>query len=250
MLKVLVDIGGFKIYSYGLMLVIAFFTGVMIARRRAPKYGLKPDQIWDVCFWGLIAGVIGARAVFILQELPYYSKHMEEVYSLRFDGLTSYGGLLGGLIAFILWCIRAKVPVFRMLDVVAPAFLVGHAIGRIGCLLNGCCYGNHCDLPWAIHVPDAPGLHHPAQIYDSFFNLVGFGLVLFIGRNRLKVGQMTGLFLIAHGIARVIYEFWRRDATSGYFLNMPFTEAQLVSALMALVGLAFFIVFGKKGAEV
>jgi len=251
--KVLFNIGGFPVYSYGLMLIIAFFVGVAIARARAPRYGLKPEQIWDVSFWVLISGVLGARVVFILQELPYYLKNLDQLFSLRFDGLTSYGGLLGGLIAFLVWSWRAKVPTLKLLDCAAPAVFIGHAIGRVGCLLNGCCYGGQCDLPWGIPIQDEhghllPGLYHPAQIYDSFFNLVGFAVAMLIARRGLKTGQMTALFLILHGLARVIYEFWRINTTSATFLGMPFTEAQLVSALMALVGAALYVSFGKRGA--
>jgi phosphatidylglycerol:prolipoprotein diacylglycerol transferase len=256
MYKVLFNIGGFPVYSYGLMLIIAFFVGVAIARMRASQYGLKPDQIWDVSFWVLIAGVLGARIVFILQELPYYLEHKDKLFALRFDGLTSYGGLLGGLIAFIVWSLVTKVPLLKILDCIAPSVFIGHAIGRIGCLLNGCCYGGQCDLPWGIHVHDdhgmlLPGLYHPAQIYDSIFNIVGFVLALLIARRGLKSGQMMSLFLIFHGLARVIYEVWRTNTTSEAVLTLivPITEAQIASALIMFTGIVLFIVFAKKGAK-
>jgi len=249
--KVLFNIGGFPIYSYGVMLIIAFFVGVAIARARAPFYGIKPEQIWDVSFWVLIFGVLGARLLFILQELPFYLKNLDQMFSLRFDGLTSYGGLLGGLTAFLIWSRIAKVPPLSLLDCVAPSVFIGHAIGRVGCLLNGCCYGGQCDLPWGIHVHDdhgglLPGLYHPAQIYDSFFNLIGFGVAMLIARRGLKPGQMMSLFLILHGLARVVYEFWRINTTSASFMGMPFTEAQLVSALMSAFGVGLFFHFGRK----
>lgn len=252
--KVLFDIGGFPVYSYGVMLIIAFFVGVAIARARAAQYGLKPEQIWDVSFWVLVSGVLGARIVFILQELPYYLKNLDQLFSLRFDGLTSYGGLLGGLIAFLVWSRVAKVPTLRLLDCVAPSVFIGHAIGRVGCLLNGCCYGGQCDLPWGIHVQDdhghsLPGLYHPAQIYDSFFNLVGFAVAMLIARRGLKSGQMMSLFLTLHGLARVIYEFWRYNTTSASLGGLPITEAQAVSALMAIVGVGLYVYFGRKGAD-
>jgi phosphatidylglycerol:prolipoprotein diacylglycerol transferase len=246
----LFKIGNFPIFSYGVLLVIAFFVGVLLMRMRAPRYGIAPDKVWDAGFWALICGVLGARIAYILTELPTYLANPSLFLHWRFDGLTSYGGIIGGSIAVMVWCRVNKIPTMKILDVAAAPFLVSHAIGRIGCLLNGCCYGGHCDLPWGIHVQGAQGLFHPAQIYDSLFNIAGFVILILWERKTLKTGQSFGIMLMLHGVARVIYELWRRGETSAYLFGSFITIAQSVSILIAVVGLIIFLVAEKRGQTV
>src|SRR5687767_6117483 len=102
MYRVLFKIGSFEVQSYGVMLIVAFFVGVFMARRRAPRYGLTADEISDASFWTLIFGVLGARIVFILLSLDHYLQNLDELFSLKFEGLTSFGGLLFGF-GYLLW---------------------------------------------------------------------------------------------------------------------------------------------------
>lgn len=254
---ILFKIFGFEVHSYGVMMVLAFLAAMYVVQRRATKFGLEKQQVGDLCFWTLIAGVIGARVVFILQELPYYLAHRSELFSLQFKGLTSFGGLLFGMAAVILWSIRHKVRVLNVLDLCAPAFVIGHAIGRIGCLLNGCCFGGACSpgLPWGIHVEGSPVLHHPAQAYDTLMNLAVFGILLWRERRRFNTGQLAGLALALHGLTRVIYEFWRagtvaqvnaNEASSTYWGNLPFTQAQAMAAVLVLAGVGLYLVAGHR----
>ena len=236
MYPVLFEIFGFKVHSFGLLMLIAFGTALLLARSRGPRFGFTHEQISDVGFWALIAGVLGARVAFLAQEIPYYLEHPEKLLTLQFEGLTSFGGLLFGFLAVVVACRRMKKPLWNLLDVLAPAMLVGHIIGRIGCLLNGCCYGGHCDLPWAIHVQGEVGLFHPAQVYDSLMNLGALGLLLFMERRGLKAGQTFGWFLVLHGAARFIYEFWRAGTTSTTMGSLPITEAHVAALVLVLAG--------------
>jgi len=247
MRPILFHIGSFPVRSYGIMILVGFFAGIWLIRKRAARYGLDPQKVTDPCFYALIAGIIGARVVYMLQEYGYYAKHLNEVFSLNFAGLTSFGGFLFGAIAVIWWAAKNRVRVATLLDLVAPGFMLAHVFGRVGCYLNGCCYGGVCDasLPWATKFIDAPGLHHPAQIYDSLMNLAGIGLIVWYERSRLKPGQITGTFLFLHGLSRFIYEFWRAgtdeqvakgQASSTYWGSLPITQAQGVALLMMAIG--------------
>jgi phosphatidylglycerol:prolipoprotein diacylglycerol transferase len=257
---ILFKIFGFEVHSYGVMMVIAFLVAMYIVQIRAAKYGLEKNQVGDLCFWALVAGVIGARVIFILQDLPYYLAHRSELWSLQFRGLTSFGGLLFGMAAVIIWGIRNKIPLLHLLDLSAPAFVVGHAIGRVGCLLNGCCFGGACSptLPWGIHVEGSSVLHHPAQAYDTLMNLAVFGFLLWRERRGLINGQLVGLALALHGTTRVIYEFWRagtvaqvnaNEASSTYWGNMPFTQAQAMAAVLVVAGIAIYVFAGHRKVE-
>ncbi|HEY0868558.1 MAG TPA: prolipoprotein diacylglyceryl transferase [Fimbriimonas sp.] len=258
---VLFRIGNFEVPSFGVMMVLAFLAGMWIATVRAQRYGITKQQIQDASFWALLAGILGARIVFIVQEIPYYLEHPDQLLTLRFQGLTSFGGLIFGALAVMVWCRRNRVPVLNMLDVAAPGFLIGHVIGRFGCLLNGCCFGSACppDTPWAITVSGSPYLHHPAQVYDALMNAVVLGLLLLLERrNALRLGEMTGLTLALHGLTRFIYEFWRAGtveevrknvASSTYWGSLPITQAQAMALVLVLVGFGVTVYYHRRKRE-
>ena len=258
MLPVLFKIGQFEVHSYGLILILAFIAAYIFGRARAPRYGLTKDQVGDAFFWTLILGVLGARIGFILQELPYYLEHTNELLSWKFQGLTSFGGLVAGFLALLWMAKRFEVSTRNLLDLAGAPMLLGHAIGRVGCLLNGCCYGRRCDLPWGIPVRHQDGLFHPAQIYDSLMVLAGLWLLLLFEKRGLKPGQSVSLAIIFYSASRFIYEFWRAGtraevdagfATSTYFDNIPLTEAQIFSVLCILVAGFFFWRYRKGNSS-
>ncbi len=256
MLPVLFKIGTFQVHSFGVMMILAFFFGLWLVKRRAALYSFDQSQVSDIAFWALICGVLGARIVFILQEWGYYSTHPKDLWTLRFEGLTSFGGIIFGLAAMFFLAWRKKIQVSRMLDLFAPGFLLGHVFGRMGCLLNGCCFGGPTTLPWGIHVENSSVLHHPAQAYDGLMNLAGVGILLLIeNRRHLKPGQLFGLFLCIHGGARFIYEFWRAGtqaqvdsgiASSTYWGTLPITQAQGVAIGMILIGIGVYALSQRK----
>ncbi|MDX2065272.1 MAG: prolipoprotein diacylglyceryl transferase [Fimbriimonadaceae bacterium] len=257
MYPTLLRIGQFELPSFGVILVIAFFVGIAITIRRAPRFGITGDQVLDASFYMLIAGVLGARLFFIAQDWGYYREHINELLTLRFQGLTSFGGVFFGLFAVLFWCRRNGVDFRKYADMISPGFLVGHAIGRVGCLLNGCCFGGECppNFPLGIRVAGDPHLHHPAQLYDSVMNVVGFGLLMLYERRRHGAGQVFGLMFILHGMARFIYEFWRAGsvqdvmqgkASSTYWGSLPITEAQAVALVLVITGGVLMAMFNDR----
>lgn len=245
MIPKLISIGPFTVYSYGFLLFLGFIAGIFLARKRAKRFGIEPDSIYDLAFWAILLGILGARGLFILQDLPHYTKNPREIFT-QFSGLTSFGGLLGGFLGVLIYAKRAKQRLWPVLDTVAPSFLLAHAIGRIGCLLNGCCHGFACDLPWAIPIQGQPGRYHPAQAYDSLMNIAMLLLLLRFERRGLAAGQTFGAMLFLHGITRVIYELWRAGTSSTTISGLPITEAQVAAALISLVGLVVYITGNRR----
>lgn len=154
---------GVPIRGYGVMLLIAISVGVAMAVHRAQRHGISSDTIFGLAFWLFVAGIAGARAFFVIEYWePRFSglsawEMLVGVLQFTEGGLVVYGSVIGGLAAFLVYCWRNKLPVRGMADLVAPCFLAGLAIGRIGCLLNGCCYGGQSDAPWAVTFPpDSP----------------------------------------------------------------------------------------------
>ncbi|HTQ09089.1 MAG TPA: prolipoprotein diacylglyceryl transferase [Fimbriimonadaceae bacterium] len=258
MLPILFKIGSFPIHTYGVLMVIAFLVALAFARKRATRYGISPNKLSDMAFVMLIAGVLGARILFLIQEPP---RDWHEYFSIQFAGLTSFGGLIGGALVAIWWVWRKKMPMRPMLDVLGPPLLVGWAIGRVGCLMNGCCYGGVCppNLPWALHIVVGGRTlpFHPAQIYDSLMNLAGLGIVLLVERRGVASGRIFAISLAANGLSRFIYEFWRAGtvaqvdagyASSTYWGHLPITQAQAAAGLIVLFGVFLFIVFSRRSS--
>jgi phosphatidylglycerol:prolipoprotein diacylglycerol transferase len=254
MLKVLFHIGSFPVHSYGVVLIIGFMVGLLIARKRAPRFGINPNKLTDMSFIALIAGVFGARIVFLLQEPP---PTWQGYFDWQFAGLTSFGGIIGGALVVLLWARKNRISTAAVLDTMGPAFLVSHAIGRIGCLLNGCCAGGVCPpgTPWGIHLGNSHFLFHPAQVYDSLMNLAAFGLVLWIEKRGLKLGQIFSVVLMLHGTARFIYEFWRAGtpeqvreglASSTYWGSLPITEAHVAALAIIVMGAVLYFVYARN----
>ncbi len=251
------NLGPFPIHSYGVMIVVSFLVGMWLIKRRATFYGFQPEKVLDMGFWALIAGVLGARIAFILQEWPYFSTHKSELYSLQFSGLTSFGGEILAVVAIIAWAKKSKYKIVSILDLAGPGYVLGYAIGRVGCFLNGCCYGGVCspNLPWGTHFTDAVGLHHPAQLYDTIMNLVALGILLRIERKHLLPGRIAALTMILHGVARFIYEFWRAGtveevqkglASSTYWGKLPITEGHAMALVLILIGAIWYFVAGRR----
>lgn len=245
---ILFQIGSFKLHSFGVLMVLAFFGGLWLARLRAKRFGIDPQAITDACFYTLLFGILGARVAFIAQELPHYLANPRELFSWQFQGLTSFGGILFGFAYLVLWAKRKNVPLLNLLDLMAGPMLLGQAIGRVGCLMNGCCYGGACTLPWAVHVEGLPGLYHPAQIYESLMDLTALAILMVFERRGLARGQSLSLMLILYGAARFIYEFWRAGSSSDLMPGLPITLAQAVAGAMIVLGGALLVVFRNKAA--
>lgn len=242
MYPTLVHIGSFEVPSFGIMVMLGFLGALWLSRRRASRFGIAPEKISDVAFWGLAAGILGARIGFIVQELPYYLRHPNELFSLRFEGLTSFGGVVLAILTIVLLARRMNEPVLKVMDVLAPGFLIGNIMGRIGCLLNGCCYGPRSLHPWAVRVADREGLFQPAQLYDAGLNLLALILFFLVfDRRSLRQGQATAFVLMGYGVSRFVYEFWRAGSSSTTIAGLPLTEAQIAALVVAVLGAVLWV---------
>src|SRR5450432_2678242 len=148
------------IYSYGLMMVIGFLAAIQLAKFLARRNGLDPELFINAGLIALVAGVVGARLSHVIENIGQYTSPNRSLWDNFFDainiragGLTYYGGFLLAFPALIFYAIRKKIPLRLGMDIVAPCIVIGLGFGRIGCFLNGCCYGATCDLPWAVEFP-------------------------------------------------------------------------------------------------
>ncbi len=234
--RVLFQIGDFKVYSFGLAVLAAFLAAFFVARKRAARYGLTSANVNDAAFWTLLVGVIGARIGFIVQDLKYFLKRPAELLQWQFQGLTSFGGILFGLGYLALYARLARKPIWNVFDMISAPFLLAYAIGRIGCLLNGCCHGAPSTLPWAVAVEGRPGLYAPAQAYEMLLSLAAFGGMLLLESRPIPSGRAFAAGLMAFGAVRFVSEIWRAGWTSTFAGNLPLTDAQIVSIAAIVIG--------------
>lgn len=145
---ILLRIGHLEFRWYGVMIVLGILVGAMMTLREARRKGIGVDPILDVIPWAIVGGLIGARVFHILDFWEYYSANPGQIISLQLSGLAIYGGLVGGLVAVAGYAAWKKLSFWRLADVAAVGLPLGQAVGRIGCLINGCNYGSPTTLPW------------------------------------------------------------------------------------------------------
>ncbi|MEO0226181.1 MAG: prolipoprotein diacylglyceryl transferase, partial [candidate division WOR-3 bacterium] len=204
MFPILIRIGSIPIYSYGLMLAISFLLGIYLAQRWAKRVNIDPKKIEDLGFWILIAAVIGARALYIIFHPDEFLSDPLSFIKVWQGGLMFFGGFIGAVIASLIFLKKNRISILKTGDLIAPVVALGEFLTRIGCFLNGCCFGIPTNLPWGIKFPEhsvAGQLHtsiHPTQLYSSLFGLLLFIYLLRRQKRQLRTGQIFSEFLIAY----------------------------------------------------
>ena len=197
------------IYSYGLMLAIAVVVSTLLLARDAHQNHINSEIIFDLVFWAVLSGIVGARIFYVVLNYPFFMNHPGEIIMVQNGGLAWQGGLILGLIVIMLFIKSKKLPLLPMLDFLVPYLALGQSIGRIGCFLNGCCYGR--ELAKGIYFPVHDAYLHPTQIYLS----VGYFVIYIILKRYQKFSEMPGLvfssYLILASILRFGVEFFRAD---------------------------------------
>ena len=239
------SIGAFEVRWYGIMVVLAVVAVIAIALREAKRVGLAEEHIYSVGLWGIIGGIIVSRLLHVIDKWGYYMAHPGQI--IGFEGLTVYGAVLGALLAVLIYCWVKKISFWLLGDVIAPGAILGQAVGRIGCLMNGCCYGLPTSLPWGV-VYTNPGSYcpldetfQPTQIYHLIWNLIGFGILWSLRRRLKPQGSLFLLYLALYAAGDLSIRFVRvgEPFRSGMFFNMQ--QAQLIGIIILLVTVPWLI---------
>lgn len=209
MLPVICQIGPFSVYSYGLMLALGFLAGVYLARMQAKRAGFDAELIFNLSFFSLLCGIVGARLLYILENLSYYLQNPAETFMLQRGGLSWFGGFIAAASFAVIYLKRKKAPIVKTLDILAPFIALAQAIGRLGCFLNGCCFGK-ASYP-GIYFPVHADILIPTQIYSSLALLVIFIITRVLQEKPHKAGVIFFSYLMLDSLQRFCIEFWRAD---------------------------------------
>lgn len=279
MYPTLIKIGPVPIHAYGFMMAAAFVIGMYLLRRQASKEGINPDVIGDGAFWTLILGLIGSRVAHIVMFPDHYSWSDPKGWiAIWQGGLVFQGALPVGAIFIYYWARKHKLGFLFLLDFAVPVVALGHAIGRLGCFLNGCCYGGITDSFLGVRFPRVPsdesltatgspayidhlrrGLiehtdHwsmpiHPTQLY-AFAGLVVIGITLFYLRKKWRPfdGAILCAYFMMYGAFRFALEFVRADHNPTHLGT--FTDQQVISVALILVGLSLLLFLrGRRASQ-
>jgi phosphatidylglycerol:prolipoprotein diacylglycerol transferase len=247
MFPYLIEIGAFRLPTYGVLVAAAFLAALAVTNRLAKRAGLDPERVLNLAMYCAVAGIVGAKIAMILEDLDYYASRPLEIFSLstlQAAGIF-YGGLIGALLVAWWYMRKAGLPLLATADVFAPGVALGHGVGRLGCFAAGCCWGTQCERPWAVtftskEAHDLVGVPldiplHPTQLYEAGAEFAIFGFLLWRIGNPHRNGAIIGWYLVLYSCVRFAVDFLRRQDEDAR-LTSSLTNAQWVS--LALIAFA------------
>jgi len=249
MFPTVLRIGNLHIYSYGVMLFISFVFGIAVVEHRAKKFGVDPKKVTDLALWVLLAVVLGSRLFYVAFHWQEFNHDLIGIIAFWRGGLAGlmfYGGFLGGIIAGFLFVYLSKLPVRKLMDAVAPAVMLGEGFTRIGCFLNGCCFGVPTSGPFGvIFPPNSPAgatflgqAIHPTQLYSSAAGFLLFLIALRLEKRKLRPGVLSAIMLVIYSLFRFGIDFLRYyENTTNLWGN------QIVALCLTAVGVTLLILF-------
>ena len=245
------NVGPFDVRWYGIMVVLAVVAVIALAVLEARRVGLPVEHIYNVALWAIVGGILVSRLLHVIDKWDYYMANPRQI--IGFAGLTVYGAVLGALIAVLIYCWAKKISFWQMGDIAAPGAILGQAIGRIGCLLNGCCYGLENPPACAggiVYTNPGYGLYgtplgiplYPTAFYHLIWNLIGFGILWSLRRRLEPKGSLFLLYLALYAAGDLSIRFVRvgEPFRSGLFFNLQ--EAQLIGILVLLVTVPWLVI--------
>ncbi len=253
---ILFEVGSWPVYSYGVLLALAYLAGLQLAVIRARRCGLNATHVMDLGIYLIIAALVGAKLMLVAVDFEYFRAQPRELLSLVRAGGVFYGGLIGALLVG-LWLVRKyTLPVWTTADLFAPGIALGHVVGRFGCLLAGCCYGKPTDAPWGITFTDPVASTnvgtplnvplHPTQLYDAGAELLILGILLFLERRgRGFAGRTFWLYMLLYAVSRYVVEIYRGDPRG---IAFGMSTSQFVSVLMVPLAIVMLLRLRKRPA--
>lgn len=245
-----INILGRQFSSYGLCILIAAICVTLLAVKRAKKNHIGMESIVAIAAISIVVGILGGKLLYIFVTYPL-SFILTNIKEMNFDffkdsGIVFYGGLISGSISAIIGCRIVKVKFSDLADACVPYLPLGHAIGRVGCFLSGCCYGFTYNGPLAITLADGSS-HFPIQLVEAFFNILIMLCLLHISKKPRKKIDILSSYLIMYGVLRFCLEFFRGDAIRGVYYALSTSQwISLVLVIFCVLKMCIINVKNKK----
>jgi phosphatidylglycerol:prolipoprotein diacylglycerol transferase len=251
----LLKLGPITVYTYGVLLAAAYLLGLKLAMTRAKSRGLDPNRALDLGIAIIVAALVGAKLLLILVDFDKFRQNPGEILSIVRAGGVFYGGLIAAVAVAFWYMWRHRMPLWTTCDVFAPGIALGHAVGRLGCLMAGCCYGRETHVPWAITFtnPEAAanvgtplGVPlHPTQLYESAAEALILVLLLWTEKKgRPFEGRTFWSYLVLYGISRFVIEFFRGDERGVVFGTI--STSQFISLIIVPVAIGMLLYLSRQ----
>jgi len=252
---ILFEFGGFTIYSYGVLLAAAYLLGLQFALIRARSRGLDRERVMDLGIWIIISALVGAKLLLLVVDYRPFLANPRSIVDLLRSGGVFYGGLIAAVTVALVYIWRQRMPMWTTTDVFAPGIALGHVVGRLGCLLAGCCFGRPTSVPWAIsfHDPNAFATSgtplgvslHPTQLYEAGAEaLILVFLLALERRGRPFPGRTFWSYMLLYGISRFIIEFYRGDPRGTVFDAL--STSQFVSVILVPLSVVMLVLLSRR----
>jgi phosphatidylglycerol:prolipoprotein diacylglycerol transferase len=250
------ELGPLTMPTYGLILILGFMAGLWFVARESRRLGLDPAAMTDLAIYVLIGGLVGAKLLLLVVDFRFYLQNPGELLSILRSGGVFYGGLLGGLGvgAWYIW--KHNLALWQTADVLAPALVLGQAIGRFACLAAGCCWGRPTQVAWAVTFRDIYAFRtvgtpvdtplHPSQIYESFAAAAIFVVLVWLAPRKRFHGQVALGYFVLYSAARFGLEYYRGDASRGFVLGGLFSTSQFIALCLILMSVLLFPYLRRK----
>lgn len=260
MYPVLFKVGNFVVYSYGLTMALGFIVAFGWVFQEARRSGENLDDYYNVCLIAMVGGIVGAKLLYVIVNFGEFRTHLLMVLNLREGGLVWYGGVLTVVPLLWLYTRIKKISFYHMTDILSAPVAAGLGVGRIGCLMSGCCYGCKTNLPWGIRYPYDPndphsillpeelrGIRvHPSPVYEMLAVFAIAGILAYLNRTKTIDGQPTWAFFLLYGFARFILEYFRGDAARGFLFDGLLSVSQFISLILIIVSAVMLLRLDKK----
>ena len=243
-------LGNLSVKWYGIIMAVAIILAVSMAVIEGRKRQIESDDFMDLLLWAVPLGYVGARIYYVIFEWHYYSQHLDEIIAIWNGGIAIYGGLLAGLVVLLVFCYKRMLPPFLMLDIITPGVMAAQILGRWGNFVNQEAHGGPTTLAFlqSLHLPDfiinqmkIGGIYYqPTFLYESFFNLIGLLIILFLRHREhlFKQGEIFMLYLAWYSVVRFFVEGMRTDSL--YFWG-SIRVSQMLSVILLVVVIVLFI---------
>lgn len=252
----LLDLGPFTVYSYGVLLAAAYLLGLYMAVRRARRFGIDGDRVLDMGIYLIVSALLGAKLLLLVVDFDHFRRNPAEIWTLVRSGGVFYGGLVVATLVGIWYVRKHRLPIWQTADAIAPGIALGHVVGRLGCVLAGCCYGKPTSLPWGITFTDTfaaanvgTPLHvalHPTQLYDAGAEALILLLLLATERRgRPFAGRTFWLYMLLYAATRFGVEFFRGDPRG---VLGSLATSQVIALVLAPLSILMLVVLSRRRA--
>jgi phosphatidylglycerol:prolipoprotein diacylglycerol transferase len=249
----LFEFGPITVYTYGVLLALAYLAGLKLAMVRAKARGLDANRVLDLGIYIIISALVGAKLLLLVTDYQTFSRDPRELLTLARSGGVFYGGLILAVTVALWYIRRIGLPLWTTCDVFAPGVALGHVVGRFGCFFAGCCYGKPTKLPWGITFTDPFAAAnvgtplgvplHPTQLYEAGAELVILGVLLATERKgRPFPGRTFWLYMLLYAVSRFFIEFFRGDERG--VVGM-FSTSQFISVLLAPLAIVMLVYLSR-----